>query len=830
MPNELQSLDQLFQNKLFRIPDYQRGYAWQQTQLVDFWEDLLNLQDNRYHYTGMLSLKALKRTDIENWGSDLWMLDKGFKPCHIVDGQQRITTFIILLNEIICFVRSAKNNLGKSDEEIVLGYSTLKEVVSKYILQIRPPQNIIKTFLFGYEADNPSSDYLKYKIFNETFSGTVNETYYTKNLKFAKEFFNQNINLLYQSEGMGAINALFLKLTLRLMFNIHEIEDDYDVFVSFETMNNRGKKLTNLELLKNRLIYLTTLYSDAIIDEYEKTSLRNEINDTWKEVYFQLGRNDNIPLSDDEFLRAHWIMYFSYSRRKGDDYIKFLLNKFSAKNIFEKQIILNKINGNFIDGSDNGEDDLSIDDDFENESETITIFKLSPNEIKDYINSLKDMAKYWYASFFPFLSPNLTKEEQEWIDKLNRIGIGHFRPLVAVIISLKEESAEKKVSAFKAIERFIFICFRMGYYNASFRSSEYYRMTKSLYFREIKLDDFIQDIEDITATNIEFVIPNFIAKIEKHFKDAEGYYSWNSIKYFLYEYEFSLAQKNNIDKISREMFTKSEKDKISIEHIFPQTPTNYYWRNMFRQFDNDEKIWLAGALGNLLPLSQSINSSLQNDSFDDKKSPKEDKRRGYKNGSHSEIQVSEAPYWDSKKIFDRSRTLLQFMENRWQFSLTEEQFDKLLYINFVNDKREIPAELPEETNDENNNSFVLENILEKQQCQFWTNFVEYCKNQDRNDIAARKPSGQNWYDISIGANDFYISFTITRSKYISILIYANSLETFNRLESKKEDIEIMFGNKLDWYSSREKSSAKRIIYKKMLKFLMLPNKMKYLCG
>lgn len=814
MPNELQSLDQLFQNKLFRIPDYQRGYAWQQTQLVDFWEDLLNLQDNRYHYTGMLSLKVLKRTDIENWGSDLWMLDKGFKPCHIVDGQQRITTFIILLNEIICFVRSAKNNLGKSDEEIVLGYSTLKEVVSKYILQIRPPQNIIKTFLFGYEADNPSSDYLKYKIFNETFSGTVNETYYTKNLKFAKEFFNKNINLLYQSEGMGAINALFLKLTLRLMFNIHEIEDDYDVFVSFETMNNRGKKLTNLELLKNRLIYLTTLYSDAIIDEYEKTSLRNEINDTWKEVYFQLGRNDNIPLSDDEFLRAHWIMYFSYSRHKGDDYIKFLLNKFSAKNIFEKQIIINKINENFIDRSDNGEDNLSIDDDFENESETITIFKLSPNEIKNYINSLKDMAKYWYDSFFPFLSPNLTKEEQEWIDKLNRIGIGHFRPLVAVIISLKEESAEKKVSAFKAIERFIFICFRMGYYNASFRSSEYYRMTKSLYFREIKLDDFIQDIEDITATNIEFVIPNFIAKIEKHFKDAEGYYSWNSIKYFLYEYEFSLAQKNNIDKISREMFTKSEKDKISIEHIFPQTPTNYYWRNMFRQFDNDEKIWLAGALGNLLPLSQSINSSLQNDSFDDKKSPKEYKRRGYKNGSHSEIQVSEAPYWDSKKIFDRSRTLLQFMENRWQFSLTEEQFDKLLYINFVNDKREIPAELPEETNDENNNSFVLENILEKQQCQFWTNFVEYCKNQDRNDIAARKPSGQNWYDISIGANDFYISFTITRSKYISILIYANSLETFNRLESKKEDIEIMFGNKLDWYSSREKSSAKRIIYKK----------------
>ena len=43
MSNELISLSTLFQNRLFRIPDYQRGYAWKKEQLVDFWEDLLNL-------------------------------------------------------------------------------------------------------------------------------------------------------------------------------------------------------------------------------------------------------------------------------------------------------------------------------------------------------------------------------------------------------------------------------------------------------------------------------------------------------------------------------------------------------------------------------------------------------------------------------------------------------------------------------------------------------------------------------------------------------------------------------------------------------------------
>ena len=43
--SDLQSLSELYQNKLFRIPDYQRGYAWKQEQLVDFWDDILNLQD-----------------------------------------------------------------------------------------------------------------------------------------------------------------------------------------------------------------------------------------------------------------------------------------------------------------------------------------------------------------------------------------------------------------------------------------------------------------------------------------------------------------------------------------------------------------------------------------------------------------------------------------------------------------------------------------------------------------------------------------------------------------------------------------------------------------
>lgn len=814
MANELQPLSLLFQNRLFRIPDYQRGYAWQQSQLADFWDDLINLQQDRYHYTGLLSLKLLGRKETKDWGSDLWMVDKGFKACHIVDGQQRLTTFVILLNEIICFVRELDENKGKKDDEIVLGYDTLKDVVAKYIYQSRPPMNQITTYLFGYEVDNPSADYLRYKIFGEPYFGTVNETYYTKNLKFAKSFFRENLTALYENEGIEGINNLYLKLTLKLMFNIHEIDDDYDVFVAFETMNNRGKKLTNLELLKNRLIYLTTLYSDEKIDEMEKSHLRKQINDAWKEVYFQLGRNENVPLSDDDFLRAHWTIYFAYSRRKGDDYIRFLLNKFSAKNIFEKKtVLMSELPDGYVMDTDYEEED----DVGDTETETIEVSKLAPTEIADYVNSLKNMAKYWYDTFFPAQSENLTKEEQIWVDKLNRIGIGHFRPLVTVIISRRDFSPEERIESFKAIERFIFICFRLGNFNASFCSSEYYRASRSLNLNEMTLEDLVSDIVETTDANIEYAISNFVTKIEKYFSNGGGFYYWNSIRYFLYEYETSLAQKNNIDRIgSWEMFTKTEKDKVSIEHILPQTPSKYYWQNQYRQFTDEEVEMLAGALGNLLPLSQSVNSSLQNDSFYDKKTTKAG-RRGYENGCHSEIEVAKYNDWTAENIYTRSKELLEFMENRWEFSFNNEQLNKLVYVNFAVDGRTVPEELPlpeekpiQSKEDTDTHEY---SSLDEQQKAFWVNFVKYCNDHDREDIVGRKPLVQNWYDIPVGANDFLLQFTITRSKYVSLVIYAFDGETFKRLESKKSVIEKVFGNKFDWYSSREKSTAKRIVYK-----------------
>ena len=116
---------------------------------------------------------------------------------------------------------------------------------------------------------------------------------------------------------------------------IRQYGDDFDVNVAFETMNNRGKSLSHLERLKNRLIYLTTLYEVKELDEDDRLALRDIINDTWKKVYHELGRNKKSPLNDDDFLKAHWTIYFRYTRKQGNAYVSFLLDQqFNPKNIY----------------------------------------------------------------------------------------------------------------------------------------------------------------------------------------------------------------------------------------------------------------------------------------------------------------------------------------------------------------------------------------------------------------------------------------------------------------------------------------------------------------
>lgn len=628
---KLLSLSEIFNNKIFRIPDFQRGYSWEERQLEDFWEDIQNLSPNKIHYIGLLTVEPIKKDEIinvEKWKDDLWLLKKGMSAYYVIDGQQRLTTLIILLHEIL--------RTFKDDEGINFGQKS--EWIDRFLY--RSYNQIYKSFVFGYEKDNPSDEYFKTKILEQDSSAADKypETLYTANLMFAKEYFAKKLKDLSKE----CKEEIFDKAVNRLKFNYYEIDDSLDVYVTFETMNNRGKDLSHLELLKNRLIYLSTLLHE---DDETKERLRKDINETWKTIYEYLGKNKENPLDDDVFLFNHWVMYFTYDRSQSDVYAEFLLKKkFTSKNV---------LCGN-----------ISIED------------------IKAYIDSLSKCVKQWFY-IFNIQYSNFSDKIKGHIHKLERVGWGAFPPMIMAVFT-KERNEELIWDFLDACERFNFLVFAVSHRSSNTQNSNLYRKAREYYIGNLDLETLIHDIDFLTDGEENgnyygwFDLERFRNHINELFSknDREGFYSWSGLRYFLYEYELYL-QDNANTKVTWEDFNKRKKEE-TIEHIYPQSATDIYWKKRFGNLKPTEKRLYLNSLGNLLLLSRSKNSKLHNYDFDKKKclQSKDGKDIGYYNGSYSEIEVSKRAEWTTKEIIGRGLSMLQFMEERWNFKFKDWGLEK----------------------------------------------------------------------------------------------------------------------------------------------------------
>ena len=629
--SKLQSLSEIFNNRIFRIPDFQRGYSWEERQLDDFWEDLQNLHPNKIHYIGLLTVEPINNSDIQNvekWKDDLWLLKKGMTAYYVIDGQQRLTTLIILLHEI----------LRTFSEDEGINFGSKSEWTERFLY--RSFNQIYKSFVFGYEKDNPSDEFFKTRILEQESSAADKypETLYTANLMFAKEYFAKKLKNLSRERK----EEIFDKAVNKLKFNYYEIDDSLDIYVTFETMNNRGKDLSHLELLKNRLIYLSTLLHES---DDTKSRLRKDINETWKTVYEYLGKNKENPLDDDVFLFNHWIMYYTYDRSQSDVYADFLLKrKFTAKNV------LNGI--------------------------------LTINDIKYYIDSLAKCVKKWYY-IYNIEQSDYSERIKEQIQKLDRVGMGAFPPMIMAVFT--KESREDLIWDFlDACERFNFLVFAISHRSSNTQNSNIYRMTREYYMGDTDIVtitaniDFLTDGEDENYYRGWFDLERFRNHIKELFlkNEKDGFYSWNGLRYFLYEYELFL-QNNANTKVRWEDFSKRSKED-TIEHIFPQSATSEYWKEHFGHLKPSEKRLYLNSLGNLLLLSRSKNSKLQNFDFERKKclKNKDGKDIGYYNGSYSEIEVSKQTEWTPEQIKERGLLMLQFMEDRWKFRFSDWDINK----------------------------------------------------------------------------------------------------------------------------------------------------------
>ena len=169
---DLKSISEIFTQRIFRIPDYQRGYSWTSKQLREFWEDVNNLPTNRSHYMGMLTLKEVGEDVWEKWNDELWLIkDRKYRPFHVVDGQQRLTTTVIFIHVIYEFIKRLKQDSNSAIADIYLGSFSLKDIIEQYLFIQKPPEKILTSYKFGYETDNPSFQYLRYRIFEERDAG-----------------------------------------------------------------------------------------------------------------------------------------------------------------------------------------------------------------------------------------------------------------------------------------------------------------------------------------------------------------------------------------------------------------------------------------------------------------------------------------------------------------------------------------------------------------------------------------------------------------------------------------------------------------------------------
>lgn len=673
MEQQLYSLSKLFTERLYRIPDYQRGYAWTEKQLKDFWGDLKQLEQDKNHYLGVLTLEQVPKDIVKTWQDDYWIVaSKSYSPYYVVDGQQRLTTAIILVQ---CIIESV-------EKSVRLNYNSLAEIRKKFIYDSKD-EGISRSYMFGYEKDNPSYEFLKTKIFLESSgsSETPQETIYTHNLEFAKSFFKKHLNFLDLDEK----ESIYRKLTQNLLFNIYTISTDIDVFVAFETMNNRGKLLSYLELLKNRLIYLSTKFD---VEEYEKEKLRSSINETWKSMYHYLGKNKSKPLDDDLFLSNHFIIYFEnpiiledeefdvspdlrnnrvYRRRSRINYSSYLLErKFTVKSIVNSK--------SCTDITHNGE-----------EGETLSL-----HEVYAYVRSLQSCVELWYKILNPSDS-NFSAEEKLWIDRLIRLSrrddFFPAAPLLMVFFQ-KEKKRSERVKLLKVLETigFLDLLNRNRYsifYLFDLHPQSLIELAVNLSIGKVTTEKIVKELEEKLhkiANSREY-----LNHVKLEFR-ADGFYKWRGIKYFLYEYEMFLQEKSRTERQKLDWIKFDNYDYETIEHIYPQNPRKECWTSKFSCYSSNERSILRHSLGNLLPLSKPKNSSFSNGCFIDKIS-NEKNTVGYRYGSYSENEITKYSDWTAKEILERGITLLNFMEKRWNIPLgSRAQKVEFLNLSFVEGK------------------------------------------------------------------------------------------------------------------------------------------------
>lgn len=576
---DLRPIEKLLTYGVFAIPDYQRGYSWGKEQLEEFWEDLEDSEYVKEHYTGTITIV---KSSEERIGL------KTFVKYDIVDGQQRLITMHIFLISLYFRLKE----LGKEkEEEDILSYVTFK---GKTLLRLNSNEN--QRFFEEIILANDSSKLQNYEAENKT----------QNNILLCRKFFAKRFDRFGDRKSIKLFNNLLLKFKV----NIFELEDEADVGLIFETMNDRGIPLSEIDKVKNYLIYYCHRLNDKL--------LVRETNRQFGEVFnilMNIQGDTNVVKVENQFLGLVYAVF------KGETSYNSDVHRSIKNDLFPKKEVLRT--PNLFDGGGGNA-------------------RAKMNDIRDFNSYLIKSAKA-YTQFIKRESRSIQVNHA-----LNRIGyIGSIEPFLPLIIALEVNENMKNqhlLEILKLLEVFTMHVYFIGRRKSNTGRNDFYRLAHLVLKNKAGVNQIKQEIKALISKNItNSEVKEELIKSSIYGRSSDD----KAIMFLLYEYEFERARENKTLPVLPELEEFLKSKQYTIEHIHPQTPQ-----------PGMTKLNYLHLIGNLVLTSN--NKLLDNKEF-------AVKRKIYANSELvSERDIANYEKWDDKTIISRGKQIAKFALSRWR--------------------------------------------------------------------------------------------------------------------------------------------------------------------
>lgn len=253
-------LSKLLDGRLFRIPEYQRAYSWTKHQRKDLFEDLKSTYAYGKDEGHFMAAVVCLRRERQALGTD------EFQVLEIVDGQQRITTLIVLLKTISLA-------LDKKDKAQRKLHDELQELL------VKPDGDELLLLQTNHDSSHYFGNFLRYgKSVPSSVATTMADREILGAIEDCRKFVED-----WPKDGQDLLSLAIL-LKNRLYFLLHEIDQERSVYTVFEVLNSRGLSVSWLDRLKSILMgeafQLPKVNNDGLI---------KELHTTWRHIYSVIG-------------------------------------------------------------------------------------------------------------------------------------------------------------------------------------------------------------------------------------------------------------------------------------------------------------------------------------------------------------------------------------------------------------------------------------------------------------------------------------------------------------------------------------------------------------